>query len=380
MQRYYRVGNVTDPLIKNSYQPSGSLMDLSPYIIEDGDIEVNEVVEFDDVFKYSVGNVTFRMIKGDTAIEEVFDAWNLSNNNQEWSIEILVDSVPYFYGVLDKEATSFDETTEIRTVVAKDWLKVVYESWKETVIPELDVPQLNTFLPEVFKGITLDTIIKIGGLPEYFQLQEYNTALSDGLSRSQLLFECQKAYGAYVFLTPDKKIAFINRSQYLNETSKNLDDYILDGNFNRIYYQKEKYDAALINVAWPTEYGNYEGWALVQGNGDGTISTLTGINADLSNIPPFINYLDLRQLLTKSGDAWVASFDLKILYAPTPPEIYEIYKTILDPVSEIECSVDRIDINIFDKVSVNSEIYQVFEARKYLVEGVSELLLRKPVL
>lgn len=357
--------------------PTSGDYDWGDYILDKENIEIDERVDFDGTFNYSVSSVNLEVLPTAPGLSTYFSESNLQLNTREYGCWIKVSGTAYFYGRIDKESVYYDNETNRYNFIVVDWFKFIMEKMKFRIIPNLNPNyNLSNFLSNICSEFATGTPnINISPYSENLSSFDYATyCYPDGIKVSHMIMEMQKAFGCYFFINPDKEPCAVNRTQYLNATAKDINNNLLESGYIKKYYTHPTYDSILVNVTSSTGSWSYSGWVLFYMQ-DG-VETELSVNADLGNIPASLNYLDLRQILVVgSGESEPNySFTTLLFDVGTPTEKYNTYKPVLAPMTYIECSVNRIDINIFDKVTIDRD-YLVIAVKKNLLTNISKLEL-----
>jgi hypothetical protein len=369
--------------------PSNHLIPSTVYDISnallDNEITIDKRVEFGGVFKMSVSN--FDLSFKDSG-EAVFDLFNLTTLELYYlGIQLIVDGVPEFWGYVNPESVDRDEISgDIITCTVVNWSKV-FEDYETATIPALATYDISHFFTAILGEAFLPGVdVYVGTLMQTFDITDYNSLRSNGMTVKDFVFELQKNYGAFIYFSPDKRLKFINRGSNINGSSINISNDIVEeeDNSSKEFRTSElvlnKYNAILANVQgnWSLSGGSwvfYEGWALAQWDGFDYVVT-TGINESLSNIPKGVNYLDIRQDLTWNGNSFGKSF-IHVLFADRDAgDRFEDYKTVLRKCRKRVCTVNRTDIDLFYQVNFGTgKDYIVLNAGKKIKAGTIELEL-----
>ena len=235
------------------------------------------------------------------------------------------------------------------------------------------------------------------------------------ITNNDFLFELQKYYNAFIYTDGSGNIFFVGKNQSISDlfTPPNFNPNIDDASFEEAdssnFSAPPQYNSILINYAagqgwkfyngynptaqWtPTDYlrntettridqRDLSSYAVVflAPNVVRDPSSHTPFSApdlvvmkildDLSNIPPTLNYYDLRFNLVGYSSTY------RVFAGKTLDQVLTEYYNILIPQGTMKCKVNRTDLLPMQKVSRFGQNYNIVSIKKYYDQNYSELEL-----
>lgn len=350
---------------KQYVSTAGVLQDVSNHLIEDT-LTITQQYESVKKLDLKVSRASFDLV-GDTSVKNFINTyWTTGMSNGYYhalAVWIKENGVGKFWGFARPENITYDPDNNVYTIDAYDWLKFLLDTKAQNQLPDYKTINLTTFLEEnlvVFNDIDLD----VNGMSILWDDDDYNRIVVDGvvnyvgdlMNVEDMIVECIKHYGAYLYYDGNKNLVFKNR-RIFNQTV-DINDKVIGGEIYQTYKISD-YDSLLINVQgeWRLNslgnYENYSGWALVwYDNGD--LQSLV-VNADLENIPKGRKYLDLRQRIP------FESFDYRLFQSLSREDVLEQYRDILINAKMYEATLVGTNYNLNDKC--------LFEGSEYMIKN-----------
>lgn len=344
---------------------AGIVKDVSDYLIEES-LTVTQQYESIKKLDLRVSRASFDIV-GEDSIKTFIDKYWTTNQVDGYyhvmGVWVKEDGVGKFWGFTRPENITYDPDANVYTIDAYDWLKFLLDTKGVNQLPDHKTIDLTTFLEEnlvVFNTLDLD----INGMSETWDGDDYNyinegdviTTVESSMTVEDMVSECIKYYGCYLYYDGDKNLVFKNRRVF-NETI-NIDDKVLGGEIFRSYKPRD-YDSLLINVQgeWKLNslgvYENYSGWALVWYD-EGELQSLV-VNADLANIPIGRRYLDLRQRIP------FESFQYRLFQSLDRGSVLSQYQDLLIDSPVYNATLIGTSYNLNDKC--------VFEGNEYMIKN-----------
>jgi hypothetical protein len=360
--------------------------DISNCLVNEGDIRIDKRVEFNGVFRMGVSNVDLAFKSDGTTAFSTWLRYDFLKINYYPGIQIIKDGVEKFWGYVDRESVEWDEIAEdvVRFTVV-NWYKY-FEDLDDVIIPELSTYTISSFFSAVLGSVVITGVdMHIGTISELLDIADYQSLRSNGMIVKDFILELQKHTGAFIYFSPDKRLKLINRGKFVSEEAVNiLNDIVEEAGESRDYRTQEvtvnKYDSLLMSAKgnWeetsPGVWIHWEGWVMV--NYNGTAYPLIYVNEDLSNIPSYVRYLDVRQKLTWDGSSFGFSYTYFLFNNRDAEDRFNDYKTVLKPAKKKFLTVNRTDLDLFAEVNLGgSETYSVLRLEESLDAEVTELEL-----
>lgn len=391
----------------NKYTQDELLLQSSVEITEfiEQDFSILRQLEFDSVWNFAVSHVELEIADNSNFLSEFKNStpyqlpwWEGGNNINDylWGIEIAKNGNNIFVGQLLPGSIEHDSTQQIFRITARDWYKYFYEKLadREKITDNLFL-NVEDFMAYCFpiynfpeQGILSGRVINVNNqLGGWTSIPSFILS-SNLLSYQHLLKEVQKHYGAYFFVDKDYKINLINRQKYTNSVANEIQDYILENDYEETPFLFNEYDALIINQSTPSGSSTEVSWRLFYRKG-GVLEEEQIFSEDaLEDLPENLKILDLRQELFVQGDgasvsySFYKGFGYRIFPQRTRDEIYEDYKNILERPNKIKCSVklpDNLRIDIMNKIWIsNQESFGEFiptEIEEFPMDNVYKLTL-----
>lgn len=300
---------------------SGLPFKRAEFNIEDALIEeeiiVDKKIELENVFVFSNSVVNINLLEDSREAFGYLKQENGFGNPKMWiGILLVKDGVNKFWGYIEPESLYRDVINGTISFTVIDWYKWIREYLEIPIAGRQSYILADNLLTTLTLNFDCDIIngfnIKIGDISTSLEPLDYRFLSAFGLKRSELLFEYQKHYGAFIYVDENKVLNIINRGAYIDNiiidndiieaTGGRREDYLIDE------FTPSDYNSILINVkgAWnntsPGVWQQWSGWAYVK-QIDGDIDVEIGIDANLRQINDKEKYLDLRQNLEVDGES-----------------------------------------------------------------------------
>jgi hypothetical protein len=330
-----------------------------------------------------VSTASFEIV-GSPDIDTFFGRyWGGRRNGYNYAIgvHIKIDGVGIFWGHLKPENIIYDPEFQIYSIDAFDWVKFILDTKGQNYLPDYPTPNLSEFLTDnmfVFNELLIDvgTTSQIWSQPDYNYIDESNNndivSIEHMMTVEDLIIECIKHYGAYMYYDGNKNLVFRNRSIYNALTDNILDDDIIANTFSKAY-QSRDYDSLLINIGWdgidPSQ--GYVGWLLVW-EANGTIES-ERVLTDLSNLPSTRKYLDIRiavPYITKAH---------RLFSSRSVEEVFNDYAYLLYNTYIYNAELARTDLQLNDLVSYGSTEFIIRNIEIIPSEHKSILLMEQKI-
>lgn len=352
---------------------SGHIEDL---LIED-EIEIDNKVELKEVFDLYCSNVelNFDNDETDETVPHTIDDYlNFSSlKTLIWGLQIIKDGTKKYAGYIKPESFYKDKENDKYNLTVVNWYKWMTDSLKDCTLPELSEYTITEF----FGALGWDCEVFIGTQSEIFVAYDYNKLRESGFKVADFIFEMQKNYAAYIYVDENMKVKFVGKNYYTADEGIDITDDILEEDYKENIYEANEYNSVLMNVKGTWSGGTYEGWAFVYY--DSSYQVITGINADLSNIPDGMKYIDVRQQLDWNND-YDYSFSYVVFQDRDEIDRYNDWANILRPTKRHFIKVDRTDIQLFNKVIIDETEMQVFRCKESLLKDEMYLeLIEVPI-
>lgn len=356
------VGNTVRLIYYNFLNPLLSdieTIDVSDLLLEDG-IEVKRQIESEEKLDLRVSRASFSLNSSTSLDSFLGKYWNPDGYEYDEYL-IGVELGGYFFGVSDFDNINYDEVERTYYFDAYDPIKWLQKNLWSLRPPSLGSTKRNLegFLLAISPlfyafgktlNIDVDANQNFSTDYSYFSSDNVYLPISNNMTAQEMLIEMIKHYGASLYYDADGNLNFVTRNK-TNDTS--YDQSVMLEDLNKSFALHD-YSALLINVEGEWNYNGsswsqWEGWVLVwESFGQLQVSV---INANLSNIPKQIKYLDLRQELPDFN------FNYRMFNARTREEVYSDYKDLMRSSAIYDTTLNGVDYQLFDKLNINDEDY-----------------------
>ena len=343
-------------------------LDVTNNIVE-GTTSITRQIESLNKFDLRASRASFSLDESTEIATFLGKYWN-PDGYEDVEYLIVVNIEGYFFGISDYDNINYDEVEKTYHFDCYDPIKWLQKYVWGHRIPSFgsSFRNLNAFLFGTCNLFNEYGVINI----DVDGHQSFNNdfvAVSDGTQWQQLdyhmtitdmMVEMMKHYGATIYFDADGHLNFITRNKR-NETDYN--ETVMLETLNKSY-ELHEYSGLIINVKgnWNYVNGNWqlwEGWVLVWEEG-GALQVQT-LNANLSNVPRNFSYLDLRQALPEIvyfGYSLGATAKMYRVFAQrTREEVYSDYKELFRSSVLYETTLDGVDYQLYDTISINGENY-----------------------
>ena len=337
-------------------QYSEDILDVTDSIIEDT-INITRQIESLDKFDLRLSRASFSLHESTDINTFLGKFWNPDGyENNEYII--VIDIEGYFWGISDFDNINYDEVEKTYHFDCYDPIKWLQKNIWGLRLPSLggDYRNLSGFLYAtcnlIGKTVIIDVdggqdwsidFVYIGTTEGYYQL-DYHLTIAD------MMVEIMKHYGATIYFDANGNLNFATRNK---QNVTDYDETVMLEELNKSY-ESHEYAGLLINVKGDWKYTNgvwshWQGWVLVW-EAYGELQT-TVVNANLNDIPKNFSYLDLRQELPSKV------FTYRMFAQRTREEIYSDYKELFRSSVLYETTLDGVDYQLYDTISINGENY-----------------------
>jgi hypothetical protein len=390
-------GNLINPSNRWRLKDSASIIDS---LLED-EISIRYRYEYTRIFDFIISSMSISL--DETAnVRNMLDLLNKSysptwpNESRLFTtLKLTTIHGDEFWGIVDFQASSFDNILKIYNLRINDLFSEFYKSVKDSVMqglyqPDPQNPPVNLKETVATFNLTRETgqaafdaaaVLRtirgddIGTIPSE---DDYNNYVGGKMTRGQFLLEAQKNHNAYIFFDGDGVINFVSKTIPLF-TLTDITNNIIEDTYEVVQTNTRLFDAALINykTGWFTNNLGTpisgEGWAFVYGDENGDLVSQTGINLDLSNIPKGFNWIDLRQLIPGPD----ATFGYReVLPDYNGVDILSEFRDIFIPITKISCKINRLDLKPLQQIQLDGTTYNILEMEKDYITEEADILLQ----
>lgn len=351
----------------------------------EGSAKINFRVELDDPLNFisSSGSIEIDEPTEPTALS-VLDLNDLDNLLvvQIYNGDTLAKE---FLGIVDPSNSYFDEINRTYHLSFYDAFTYIYNHISDYLAKTtVDGQPIGDMFPYYQELSTGDQYI-----PLDFFLKTYNSFGGDVSTDLDLSFIVDRArvlstqlgaisindfmdsirnyYGAYAFIDGGGTLRFISRNRgQVNAGIFDITDDIEENDYLTNYVLPPEHNAILCSSILPDEEGTLYLNHLIYYD-DGVQYKIIKGDTDISSF----NYLDLRVSLPGGISG------LYVLPSRTIDELKVIYGDMVTPNTIVKCQVNRLDLNILNRVTINEDQYIIMDMEKDYDQQTSTLELLK---
>jgi len=375
--------------------------DFSDYLIEGG-LDIEHRVEYDDPMSEIASSGEINLVKPTEGILlDILDLDGLDDRTV-LVVKITIDDEPEFMGIVNAEESSYNQIEGVYTLSFYDLFTYVYKNIS-TFLDSVPVTwnaggttwkYLNDNFPhyiETFSsdfvdlGIVLQTYSSVRGdyivdidLPLEAQNHTKILLLINAISLNDLIDVFRNYYGAYIYVDGEGNTRMVARGRGIGEPVDITDDIIEDEYVKR-YTRPPDYDSVLAFSRIEDGELTFIYVLLYYRNGEFGMYEYTNENNLWLNGEPAdasldqFKYLDLRFSLPGGTSGYT------ILPERTFEQIKQIYGNIITPHSIVECSVNRMDLSLMQRVRLDDADYVIMSMKKDYLEEYTSLELLKVI-
>lgn len=364
-------------------------LDCSEEIVE-GDIKINFRVETNEVMdlEHSFGEFIINASSDVVAFFNKYEKYPYEGNREYvFGMELKIDGESEAWMGFKRRDIIYDEINQDYIIKCYDWVKIQLEEIQGEFTPVLTGSSTTTvaeYLSAVFENFYGTPLVNTGDMSDEFNVAEYRSywygtqGFTEGyyispnatMTVGQFLAELQKHYAGFVYYDKNRQLRFTQRNYLGNEL--NIDELIVEDTFHRVVTDRDSPYMALNVQNWDLGGGLtlLDGWAIAQIDLDGNMIAIeqTGSDAEINRIEGII---DFRQRLP-TPIRRSAVFEVR-----TAQERANDYEELFADLERYRCTVDYLDVNIFDKIIYNGKTYKANAVSKDYINQVSELELFK---
>jgi len=343
-------------------------LDVTDNIVE-GTTSITRQIESLEKFDLRASRASFSLDESTEIATFLGKYWN-PDGYEGVQYLIIIDIEGYFLGISDYDNINYDEVEKTYHFDCYDPIKWLQKYVWGNRLPSLgsQFRNINGFLYATCNFFNeIGTInIDVDGSQNWdvdyvsvfdgseMQPLDYHMTIAD------MIAEIMKHYGATIYFDAYGHLNFITRNKR-NETDYN--ETVMLETLNKSY-ELHGYSGLIINVKgnWKYVNGNWElwaGWVLVWEE-DGALQVQI-LDANLSSVPRNFSYLDLRQELPEKvyfGYSLGATAKMyRMFLQRTREEIYNDYKELFRSSVLYETTLDGVDYQLYDTISINGENY-----------------------
>lgn len=382
-------------LLSFRYQAS---WDITEHLL-DSDLVIRKEVETGDTFNFSVPNVLLNFNDNDVMQEQ----FTLSIfTRYSFGLEISYNGSKRFIGEVDVNSIRFDDVQKTWQFSCRGWYKRIFDAVADIRLALIQ-DNVTEQLSIIFNTVNNDRLIQSKEIDVTNKDADWNIDTSidrdlkylllyRSLTYQDLLIEMVKHYGAYIDITGDAKLRFLNRQRQNTQATVTITDAdIIDPDLTKKMIKVTSYDG-IIATFWQTGPPPWSSgyWICAFVDLDGTITLeQTAFEEEIYFLTKGKRLLDLRQKLSASP-VLNSSGEIVTFIAKTDIDGYHIFPlrswddTLLDyydlivPPELMECKIQfNPNIEILDKIKYNDEDYIVESLEEDLIKDEMSLKLKK---